>query len=75
MNKVQQQIVINLQEALAACNMADVEQTDPNANDLPAYVSRQHSAYGFISQAIAEIAGQGVVEFWIENGYFEEYTV
>ena len=71
MNKVKADILSNLKDALVACNMADVAQDDVNANDLPAYASRPYSAYGYISLAIAEIAGQEVLDFWIENGYFE----
>ena len=72
MDKVKEQIVRNLQEALVACNNADIALGDEYCNDLDARVSRQASAYGYISNAIAEIAGKEVIEFWIENGYFDD---
>ena len=72
MNKVKQQILKNLQDALVECNMSDVPQDDDCSNDLCPSNCRQDGAYGFISQAIAEIGGREIVDFWIENGYFEE---
>jgi len=72
MNNVRKQILINLQAALVECNLADVDDScEEYHNDLPCNVSRQDSAYGHISNAIREIGGDDMVEFWINNGYFE----
>lgn len=67
MNKVKATILKNLQHALVECNMAGAGE-----NDLDPILSRQHSAYGHISEAIREIGGDEMIDYWIENGCFEE---
>ena len=72
--QVQDRIIADLKFALIECNNADCPMDEADgyfANDLPAGMSRQSSAYGDISNALRKIAGDDVVEYWINNGEFE----
>ena len=67
-NQVKATILRNLKEALVECNNADYE----DANDLDPINSRQHNAFGHISNAIRALGGGEELEYFCLNGYFKE---
>lgn len=68
---VRQTIGHNLIEALHQCNLADVEDGITNvyaANDLNPKVSRQHEAYGNISDALTSLGFNRAREVYASEG-------
>ena len=73
MNQVKQTIVKQLSQTLLECNNSDQKVLGGSGyiNDLHPRCSNQESAYGHISNALRDIAGDEFIDWFIETGEFD----
>jgi len=69
MNHVRNEIGHQLIDALNQCNLADINEGDgERANDINPKCSRQHEAYGYISDALTSLGFNRAREIYVIDG-------